>query len=267
MKMLLLDAGNTRLKWALAEQGRLSGQGALLYEWPRLATQLDTVLGKLFDETKPISGVTLCSVAGEQLDKVLQKTVATLQEKRQSRGLDQECITLPIKYVRAQSEAYGVRCAYEDPAQLGADRWAALVAARHHLEGASCIIDCGTAMTIDVLTADGRHAGGVIIPGMEMMMSSLVENTNGVFASDRPNLSALAVTNTVDAVQAGVLAAMHGAIQQVLQQCRDELGEEPTCVVTGGNAQRLLSGLPGSTIFEPDWVFKGMAVISARHRP
>jgi type III pantothenate kinase len=224
------------------------------------------MLGNFIDGPEPPSGVMLCNVAGEKLDKVLQDAVSSFQEKRQSQGLDQESLLLPIEYVHAQAEADGVRCAYEYPAQLGADRWAALVAARHQLEGASCIIDCGTAMTVDVLTADGRHAGGVIIPGMEMMISSLVENTEGVFAREQPNLSPLAVTNTMDAVQAGVIAAMHGTIQQVLQHCRDELGIEPICVLTGGNAQRLLPEMPSSTIFEPDWVLKGLATISARHR-
>ena len=268
MKTLLFDAGNTRLKWALCEKGQLSQQGSLRYKWPTLTAQLDGAFNKLLSEAGPLNGVTMCNVAGHKLAAVLQ---AILQEKMSSslaesraHGHEQlkESAPLTINNVIAQSNAYGVRCAYENPAQLGADRWAALVAARHHIAGSSCIIDCGTALTVDVLSAEGRHAGGIIIPGMEMMMSELVENTDGVFASEQPDLSPLEVTDTAGAVQAGVIAAMRGAVHQVLQYCRDEFGDAPDCVLTGGNAQRLLPGLPGNTVVEPDWVLKGLAVIA-----
>lgn len=266
MKTLLLDAGNTRLKWALCEQGQLSRQDSLKYDWPSISTQLDATLGKLLTEVGPLAGVTMCNVAGEKFASALRALLSKHGRQHQSNDPLQEDALLTIKNVVAQADAFGVRCAYKQPAQLGADRWAALVAARHYCEGASCIIDCGSAMTVDVLTADGRHAGGVIIPGMEMMLASLLENTDGILASERPDLSPLAVTNTSEAVQAGIVAAMHGAVQQVLQQCADELGEKPACVLTGGNGKRLLSALPNSAIFEPDWVLKGLAIIAADDR-
>lgn len=268
MKTLLLDAGNSRLKWALCEKGQLSQQGSLSYDWPLLAAQLGATFSKLFAELGPLAGVALCNVAGEKLAAILRETLSAHWSENQASGVQQVQVSpaLTIKNVVAQSDAYGVRCAYEHPAQLGADRWAALVAARHICAGACCIIDCGTAMTVDVLTEDGRHAGGVIIPGMEMMRASLLENTEGIFADERPDLSPLSVINTADAVQAGVLAAMRGTVQQVLQYCRDELGEEPACVLTGGDAQRLLPGLPDTAMFEPDWVLKGLAVIAAADR-
>ena len=264
MKRLLLDAGNTRLKWAVCEEGQLSQQGSLTYEWPSLENQLNTVFSKLLVEAGPLDGVVLSNVVGKKLTAVLQKVFDGMHLGGEP---PKQSLPLAIENVTAQPNAYDVCCAYENPAQLGADRWAALVAARHYgigdTTGASCIIDSGTALTVDVLTADGRHAGGIIIPGMEMMVSSLVDNTEGVFASDQAELSPLAVTNTAAAVQAGVGAAMRGAVQQVLQYCREEFGETPACVLTGGNAQRLLPDLPDSTRLEPDWVLKGLAIIAA----
>ena len=264
MKRLLLDAGNTRLKWAICEEGQLSQQGSLTYEWASLESQLDAVFSKLLVEAGPLDGVVLSNVVGKKFTEVLQKVLNVNRADGVLPGGEQLKQSPPqaIENVTAQPNAFGVRCAYENPAQLGADRWAALVAARHYCEGASCIIDCGTAMKVDVLTADGRHAGGIITPGMEMMRSSLVENTEGVFASEQADLSPLAVTNTSGAVQAGAIAAMCGAVQQVLQYCCEEFGEAPVCVLTGGDAQRLLPGLPDSTRVEPDWVLKGLAIIA-----
>lgn len=266
MKTLLLDAGNSRLKWAFCEQGQLSLQGALGYEWSTLADQLDAELGSLVSAEWPLAGVILCNVVGEKLEAAVRAMLSIQECKRQPHDRVQERASLTIKKVVAQPAAFGVRCAYEQPAQLGADRWAALVAARHHCDGVSCVIDCGTALTLDVLTAEGRHAGGMIIPGMEMMLASLIENTHGILASKRPELSPFAVRNTADAVQAGIIAAMRGSVQQMLQYCRDELGVEPICVLTGGNANWLLPGLPDTALLEPDWVLKGLAIIADENR-
>jgi type III pantothenate kinase len=265
MKTLLLDAGNSRLKWALCEHGELSQQGGVDYDWPRLAAQLDTAFSTLAVATGPLDGVLLCNVAGAELASVLREKLTMYWRSADKSAVRQvqETVSLTIENVIAQADAFGVRNAYEQSAQLGADRWAGLVAARQHCVGLTCIIDCGTALTVDVITAEGVHVGGIIVPGMEMMIASLIENTDGIASSGRAEISPLAVTNTEDAVQAGVSAALCGAVQQVLQRCRDELGEEPGCVLTGGNAKRLLSSLPASTIYDPDWVFKGLAIIAA----
>lgn len=264
----MIDAGNSRLKWAISEDGRLSQHGSLRYDWTSLATQLRTAFHNLLTQTGPLAGVTMCNVVGKKLATTLQDILNAIWDEGLTSGAERAKISVPltIQNVIAQATAYGVRCAYENPAQLGADRWAALVAARHYVSGASCIIDCGTAMTVDVLTADGRHAGGIIIPGMEMMMSSLVKNTEGVFACEQPELSPLAVTDTAGAVQAGVIAAMRGTVQQMLQYCREDFGKAPNCVLTGGDAQRLLPGLPDTTRVEPDWVLKGLAIIANADR-
>ena len=171
----------------------------------------------------------------------------------------------------AQVEAFGVRCAYQQPAQLGADRWAALVAARHHLDGPSCVIDCGTALTIDLLTADGVHAGGLIAPGMGMMRDSLVANTCQIPAGEAVENTVFTVQDTLGAVQAGIMAATVGAVRQVLQQCRDQWQQDPVCVVTGGDAESLLAAMPAASWpngvqHEVEWVLKGLAIIAGCHQ-
>lgn len=277
MRTLLLDAGNTRLKWALCDNVGLSGavspsralsnQGSLCYDEMNLAAQLEEALGPLISagtgRTDAIDRVLLCNVAGEQLE-------TSLREYLEAHRV-QESEALTIDTVIAHADAFGVRSAYEQAAQLGVDRWAGLVAARHFIQrseqsnsqqNAVCIVDCGTALTVDVLVADGRHAGGIIVPGMAMMMESLFENTDGISLNTWAQRSPLAVHSTADAVQAGVQAAMIGAVQQVLQECQVELGETPVCVLTGGNAEKLMSGLPNAR-HEPDWVLQGLAVMAA----
>ena len=253
MKVLLIDAGNTRLKWAVYEPGQISPGPittgvAITYKHSTLEAQMAALWSELQAQYGKFDKIVMSNVAGE---KIANRVGYWVKEAKE----------LTIENVAASPHAYGVRCAYQQPTQLGADRWAALVAARHHIPGASCIIDCGTALTIDVLTAEGVHLGGVIVPGLAMMRNSLVKNTEGISAAEE-GAAALFASDTQNAVLAGANAAAAGAVEHVLQRVRDELGVEPTCIVTGGDAERLLKNLSGKFCHEPDWVLKGLARIA-----
>ncbi len=262
MSVLLLDAGNTRLKWALCERGQFLQSGVFTYEWPTLLAQFQTQWGDLAKKGM-IKKLVLSNVAGEQFESLLRQWWLgnCLQEKAL-----QETALLTIDIVQAQAQAFGVQCAYRQPRQLGADRWAALVAARHHITGACCVIACGTALTIDVLSAEGVHVGGLIAPGMAIMRQNLLANTTQITAQievdDAKNASIFCVQDTASAVQAGIMAATTGAVQQVLQQCRKHGQLTPVCVVTGGDAQLLLPGLPKGSLHGAEWVLKGLAIIA-----
>jgi type III pantothenate kinase len=261
MSVLLLDAGNTRLKWAVSERGRFVQQGAFAYAWQALSEQFEAQWAALL-ASHPIKKLVLCNVAGERLESALQHW---LDDRVNQEMPFQETAPLTIEPVTAQAQAFGVKCAYEEPAQLGADRWAALVAARHHIAGACCVIDAGTALTIDVLNDEGVHVGGVIAPGMAIMRQSLQMNTAQVDADDTVNATLFSVRNTAAAVQAGIMAAAVGAVRQVLAQCRKQGLQTPVCVVTGGDAQALLPNLPGQSVLETEWVLKGLAIIAGEH--
>jgi len=258
VSVLLLDAGNSRLKWALCERGQFLQHGAFAYDWASLPAQFDQQWGALGKADAVEKGV-LCNVAGDRLESALRQWLhdTGLPEKAL-----QETAPLTIEIVAAQAQAFGVQCAYAQPSQLGADRWATLVAARQHIVGASCVIDCGTALTIDVLNAEGVHVGGLIAPGMAMMRDSLHANTAKIAVKDVTSPSIFSVRNTASAVQAGIMATTAGAVQQVLQQCRDQGLPAPVCVVTGGNAQTLLPSLPQGSLHEAEWVLKGRAIIA-----
>jgi len=292
MMILLLDAGNTRLKWATIESNanplsqsppELSNQGSVNYQWSSLAGQLDNALKQISDSPASLSQILLSNVAGPRLESALEIWLkGYLRSRRadtQSRAstissstlLDdksqvKENAGLTIDKVTAQTTAFGVANAYDEPSQLGADRWAALVAARHFCAGPACIIDSGTALTVDLISKEGQHAGGLILPGITLMTAALVENTDAIQAGKQGQLTVFEVHSTEDAVKAGVHAAILGAITHVLAEAREKWGVEPQCVVTGGNAGSLKTGLPESSRHDPDWVLKGLAVIAGINR-
>lgn len=249
MNQLLVDAGNSRLKWALRVDGQLQTGSALSYDWPNFAAQLADQWQDLPRRLGDADKLLLANVAG---DRVAQGIADWVKENT----------PLTIENVQTQAAAFGVRCAYADPAQMGADRWAALVAARHLVVGASCIIDCGTALTIDVLRSDGLHGGGVIVPGLAMMRESLSAKSARIEPGASTVTSLFAVKTTQDAVGLGALAAAAGAVEEVLAQAEQAWGRRPTCIVTGGDAKALMTVLRTACRHEPDWVLKGLAVMA-----
>jgi type III pantothenate kinase len=264
MTTLLLDAGNTRLKWAFCQSSPHSvteSQDALIfrpasltYDEQDFETQVIESLSRLMPPESHIEHILLCNTAGDKMLRAVQHCVHAQKNK-----------TLRMTIVGAQKQAFGVCNAYQDSTQLGADRWVALIAGRHLVKGNMCIIDCGTAMTVDLLDKAGQHLGGIIIPGMSMMMASLSGNTAAVglhaSAGHHSSHSVFDVRSTADAVRAGVLAGMIGAVNQLLGECQQKQGQKPICVLTGGDGQHLLSGLPGAR-YDADWVLKGLAIMN-----
>jgi len=158
--VLLVDLGNTRLKWAVLRDGRLGQVTAVphaadgsdapaLTAWEQLAVPLRVLVG---------------SVAGPECDRAL-----TAHSRR--------LWNLEPRFVRARAEALGVTNGYDSPEKLGVDRWLALLAAHADGRGAACVVDCGTAVTIDVLDDAGRHRGGLIVPGLQLMGECLRTRT------------------------------------------------------------------------------------------
>ncbi len=241
---LLVDVGNSRLKWAQA--------GAAL--WETAAAPLgdqdeDSMLDQLWLTMPVPQRVVVASVNEGWTARVLQSWL----QKRWS---------LRAQVVRAQRELLGVRNHYHDPATLGADRWVALIAAHHLTDGPVCVVDCGTAVTLDALSAEGDFLGGVILPGLHLLRTSLVQATKGIRTTDGDAATCLA-RSTGDAVAAGTLFGLVGAVERVLAEHRRALGPEMRALLTGADARRVLSKLrAGGPVTEvPDLVLRGLALI------
>lgn len=246
--ILLLDAGNSRLKWAMLQNGEFKQGGSFAY----VARTISEQASAEWSELERPEAVMVANVAGEPFRRALNSWT-----KRRWKLIPQ--------YMRATAEAFGVRNAYREPERLGIDRWLALLGARELFDGALCVVDCGTALTIDVLAQDGRHQGGLIIPGMCLMQAALTGCAEAIrqqIAEASHEQVALLGTDTGSAVAGGTLYAEVAVIDRVLQDLRSELGEPLRCVLTGGDAGRLAPLLAVRCDLEPDIVLRGLARIA-----
>ena len=243
---LVVDIGNSRLKWAHVQRGSLTDVASVGYTTGDVSDVLEAQWGRL----GPPRRVLVASVRGKTVSRVLRNWVSNHWNR-------------DTEFVTASAFACGVQNAYVEPVRLGADRWAAMIAVRQRQEGPSCIVDCGTAVTVDVLDEAGVHLGGLILPGLTMMRRALARETDGIGAVVSGRMSLLA-RNTDDAVTAGTLYALVAAIHRIVAEVTAESGRELNCVITGGDADTVLPFLGGNWVHEPDLVLCGLAVIAQR---
>ena len=247
-RVLLLDIGNTRIKWAIAQGRRRSRQQALLHgsDW-RVATR-----GSLARAIASADACRCVSVAAQGLTRAL----LTLLRRR----------GLAVKVLRSQRTQLGLINAYREPWRLGADRWAAMLGARASALGrmALLVVSAGTALTADLVDREGRHRGGVIVPGPRLMTASLLADTAGIARRARGPRSAGKVrkvfaADTRAALQAGTGLAAAALIEKLRVEARRELGHDPIVVLTGGDAATLARQLTCNTKLLPDLVLRGLA--------
>ncbi|MBI5040313.1 MAG: type III pantothenate kinase [Gammaproteobacteria bacterium] len=246
--ILLLDAGNSRLKWAILRNGHFEHGGVL----EQTGDAIKELASAAWGELDAPEAVLVANVAGEPLRRALNSWV-----KRHWK--------LTPEYVVARAEQFGVRNAYAEPSDLGIDRWLALLAARELFPGPVCVIDCGTALTIDALAHDSRHLGGLIIPGLQLMRDALVGRAEAIreqMKSASHEQVRLLGADTGSAVVGGTLYAEIAVIDRVLEDLRVELGNGLRCVLTGGDAPRLRPLLATSVHYEADLVLQGLARIA-----
>lgn len=240
---LLIDLGNTQLKWAFSHAGVWRPE-AMVHRGAELSPLLDRVFG---GKQSPAS-VWACCVAGEGARHVLTKWT----EARWGRT--------PI-FVQSKAATLDVRNGYCEPESLGADRWMALLAARKIVSGPVVVVDCGTAVTVDALAADGQFVGGVILPGLGLMRESLTQGTAGL-AAVTGNEASCQARGTADAIAAGTLFGVCGAIERVVAEHRTVLGAEAKVLLTGGDAERVKERLALTVTLAPDLVLRGIARVA-----
>lgn len=236
---LLIDMGNTRLKWAVMLDGRLIPGRAL--DNSQLNRHELVEIWKV--QALPKRLVIACVSANLLLELVL--AVA-----------DELWPNLEIISVKSQAHAYGVVNAYQQPEKLGVDRWLGLVAVRRHYQIPACIVDCGTAITVDLLDANGNHQGGLISPGLTLMRKALVEGTEALQFHETDCVAGLA-NFTEAAIYSGTLSAAAGLIEHVLSRQPDTLH----LILTGGDAGLIARQLKGKPVIDTDLVLRGLAIV------
>ena len=240
---LLIDLGNSRLKWAQHAPGLWRTDAALLDKGD-FTFLLDSVWGKIAAPEK----VVVCSVSTPARLNALEKWV-------QARW------SVTPHIVRPQAEQLGVKNLYRNTQQLGADRWAALIGVRGLTASATCVVDAGTAVTVEALSARGEFLGGAVFPGLRLLRDSLVQGTAGIPATEGDASDCLA-RSTADGVAAGTLFGLAGAVERLIDEYRRTLGATMRVFLTGGDAPALAARLRAAHTPVPDIVLKGLARIA-----
>lgn len=242
---LLLDLGNSRCKAAFANGDTITHQALLCDKESRLAT-----VEMLLREKKILKQVVICSVWSEELNHELKKL------------LHRQAIH-DYYFIEPQTDSFGVQLGYANPGQMGPDRLAVMIAANEKFKGNKCIVDCGTAVTIDVLDADGIHHGGIIFPGTTSMQRAMYVETGVAYRKGDGRIEVLA-DNTSDAIYAGCLTAVAGGIRQAVNIMQEQRGLFDLIAITGGDAELVLPMFTEKVLHQPEMVLDGLMIISEK---
>lgn len=240
---LLLDIGNTNLKWAWLRDGRLGEISSISH---RMQNIDELATGEWSSLTTP-DAIYIASVAGSALDAGLAVWI------RQRWGLEP-------RFIRSGAEACGVINSYPRPERLGVDRWLSMIALYTRLPGQTCVVDCGTAVTIDVIDASGRHLGGLILPGFGLMRRALAEYTAIPFEGTVGSCGLLA-TDTESAIASGGVNAVAALVGRIGHELSDKVNGRMELVLTGGDAEILQHALEMPSRIEKDLVMQGIAAL------
>ena len=236
--VLAVDAGNTRIKWGVHD-----GTGWLRQSW--IETSRVAELETRFAAEPQPQVVIVSNVAGAALQRQL---AAVLPAKP------------PARWIISEREQCGVRNSYVDAAQLGCDRWAALIAAHRLYGGPALVANAGTALTVDALTDAGVFLGGIIMPGAESMYRALAANTAAL--KPQPGTFHMFPIATGDAIVSGAIAALCGAIERMARFLQENGQEAPKCIVSGGGATFIAPHLNLKVQVVDNLVLEGLLTIA-----
>lgn len=247
MTALLVDIGNSRIKWAWLRGERLGKAQAADYSGWRAADFARRIIGP----RRGIGRVLVASVAAEGVGAAFAAGARLAGAPAPER-------------VTTRRRACGVTVGYVDPWRLGVDRMLAMIAAhRQFREQPVCVVAVGTAMTLDLVGADGRHHGGAIIPGPTLMVTSLLDGTSGIRrraeGGTRGKGRALFGRSTRAAVEQGARYAAAAAVDRAVSEAARLLGQSPRLVLTGGGAPKLRPLIGSDSVLVPDLVLEGLA--------
>ncbi|PIT50142.1 biotin--[acetyl-CoA-carboxylase] ligase [Snodgrassella alvi] len=226
-RYLLLDAGNSKLKWAWVENGCILSYGKAAYydlqpltqDWAQHGTGVQRIIG--------------CAVCG----KARQQQIANI-------------LPSPVTWLPSMPEALGIYNHYRNPAEHGADRWFNVIGSRRYSRHACVVVSCGTAVTVDALTDDNHYLGGSILPGFHLMKEALSRRTANLnrplgkpyaFATTTPNAMASGIMDAV----CGAIVLMHARLQQ-----KAGAGKPVDIIITGGGANKVAQALPNTFVLD-----------------
>lgn len=237
--ILEVDAGNSRIKWRTWLDGQINARGVTAKD--RLGQWLDSMDADVQPEKIRIACV------GDQT------VVSAVMEKADLWGC-------PCLVASTSKSVAGVQCGYLDASALGVDRWLALVAAYKQLGKACLVVDMGTAITLDIVNDQGVHQGGYIVPGLQMMKTSLFRGTHQVKVDGVGFDTLVPGRSTEEAVARGCLLMVKAMVMSA-QEDTTISAPEAELLVTGGDGEKLMTHLSAEAIYAPDLVLDGLQYV------
>lgn len=235
---LLIDAGNTRVKWKLLANNATACRGDGFLADCSLFNELEA-------DASSITRVAVSTVVSEHARAQLEWRIKALT-------------AAPVAFYWAEWERGGLQNAYKDPSTMGADRWHGLYAAWLGYSDSLAVVDAGSAVTVDFLLSDGQHQGGYIIPGCAMMLRSLRQDAARIGFQDQHVGHLDPGRSTTECVHHGLGWLWQGVIERLQADCRRQ--GLTRIVLTGGDAG-ILKSLGLEAELRPDLVFEGLAAV------
>lgn len=241
--ILELDIGNTRSKWRLLDGGQSLALGAL-----DTAALKRGELPVAWSDIRP-RRLRAANVAGEAVADALA-------------GLARDRFGVEAEFARVRANCAGVTCGYREPGRLGVDRWLSVLAAHRLDPRAALIVDCGSAVTLDLLDTGGQHLGGYILPGLGPMRRALYSDTDAVKVERAcfPGMSLAPGQDTGEAVNRGLPLMVLGAVEHALAELRRTTDGEPLLWLTGGDGEFFSSLFSQPHELIPELVLDGLAL-------
>lgn len=243
--VLLIDIGNTNLKWSLMVNGHKTPISSKSHKIITPEALAQSCWGMIETPDR----IYMANVAGEVLGRGLSKWMQTTWGRSPT-------------ILLATHKTLGVTNGYRNPSQLGVDRWLTLLAVRAHVAGPVCIVDCGTALTIDLMTDEGIHHGGMILPGLNLMRESLLRDTKIPRVTD-VEVESMFAHDTAAAVASAALHASAALIERAMQEAQGDYIGTPKLILTGSDAEAIASLLSMPYEIDSGLVMKGLALFAA----
>jgi type III pantothenate kinase len=284
MSVLLVDIGNTRVKWATLMQGRVGRMKAAAHKgWDgeRIARHvigagLKTAMGAAV--VAKARGAASAAVAAKasrsrsrsgganQIERIVVVSVAGARVDRAFAAAVRDRLGIAPEFFRSERRAGGVTTMYSEPWRLGADRLAGAIGAFYLSKRRPvCVVSIGTTMTLDFVDANGRHRGGAIAPAPALMVDSLLWGTHGIRRRARGGRGSrgLFARSTRSAIAEGARYAVAAVADRAVLEARAVTGRSPVLLLTGGAAPDIAPLIRSRHRYVPDLVLQGLAVIAS----
>jgi type III pantothenate kinase len=238
---LQLDMGNSSAKWRLKGGTEIIARGEFRHSAPET---LEALLAQPADPAQ----IWIASVSSEATEDAVR------------RRLQQRWPQAKLWFARSEARSGDLVNSYAQPLRMGVDRWLVMLGARYRQPSRLCVVDAGSALTIDLVDAGGRHEGGYIIPGPSLMERALLLDTDRVRFAEEAVYDLAPGTSTAEAVRHGIALAQASAVRVAMELAGEP---QPRLYLCGGGAETLQRLLGGVGEWISDLVFEGLEAMAA----